>query len=393
MDAFGDDARQISAENLASVGQQLPSETPETPEPQLPLIAQAAMNASGMEPGPVGKRRVYQSYQGSRFELPQQPETSGFGPKYDAVFQRALQTPGVTEEEAWNFTAKMAHDDTTEEGRNTRLSQSLGQRNTNREDQQTFTREENDKYRSEGVSIADRDRWEQGRNAARMAAARTSQMNPLKIDTANRADMGTLRQGFKEWKNTVNLAIDSKSHKRLATAMANLDSGNAMQEREAAESLVAIFKGGGQVTKASQDLLLKHLAGYVGDVQTWLQHAATGNFGKMELDVLKNATRNALAEEQEKLHGYQESAAFTFGPGSGYEQLAGNVNALVKGAFKQFGYDSPSIYPEEAEPVVLGSGQRPAAPKAKPKIPAGAVMGKMNGKRGYVLNGKFTPVE
>jgi hypothetical protein len=42
---------------------------------------------------------------------------------------------------------------------------------------------------------------------------------------------------------------------------------------------------------------------------------------------------------------------------------------------------------------VLGSGQRPATPKAKPSVPAGATMGTMNGKRGYVLNGKFTPVE
>lgn len=40
-----------------------------------------------------------------------------------------------------------------------------------REDQQTFQAAENDKYRNEGVTISDRNRWEEGRNRARMAAA------------------------------------------------------------------------------------------------------------------------------------------------------------------------------------------------------------------------------
>jgi hypothetical protein len=184
-------------------------------------------------------------------------------------------------------------------------------------------------------------------------------------------------------------------HKRLATAMQNLESGNAMQQREAAESLVSIFKGGGQVTKASQELLLNHLAGIVGDAQTWIQHKLSGHYGSAELNVLQEATKNALREEQEKLHMYHESAKDTFGPGSGWEQLGANVNAMTKGAFRQFGYDAEDIYPSATEPVVLGSGKRPATPTAtaKPKIPAGAVKGTMNGKRGYVLNGKFTAIE
>jgi hypothetical protein len=120
---------------------------------------------------------------------------------------------------------------------------------------------------------------------------------------------------------------------------------------------------------------------------------ASGHYGERELQVLKQATQSALAEEQDKLHAYQESANDTFGPGSGYEQLGGNVNAMVKGAFKQFGYDAPDIYPEAQQPVILGSGQRPPTPKSKPQIPAGATMGTMHGKRGYVVNGKFVPVE
>jgi hypothetical protein len=166
-----------------------------------------------------------------------------------------------------------------------------------------------------------------------------------------------------KWTHQVNLNIDSKSHKRLATAMSNLTSGNAMQQREAAESLVSIFKGGGQVTKASQDLLLKHLAGIVGDAETWMQHNISGHFGGAELKVLQEATKNALAEEQERIHTLHQSAVDRYGPGSGWEQLAGNINHSVRSVFRQFGSEVPDIYPEAA-PIVLGSGQRPAAPKA-----------------------------
>lgn len=244
---------------------------------------------------------------------------------------------------------------------------SLAARNKQAEEQRTFQAAENEKYKGPPLTFEQRKELAGIGAAGRVAAARVSANNPLKIDTANRQDMGTLRSGFKEWKNTVNLAIDSKSHKRLATAMANLDSGNAMQQREAAESLVSIFKGGGQVTKASQDLLLHNLAGIVGDAQTFIEKKLSGKYGERELNVLKQATRNALAEEQEKLHAYHDSAVDTFGPGSGYEQLGANVNALVKGAFKQFGYDAEDIYPGANQPVVLGSGERPAA--AAPKAP------------------------
>lgn len=347
----------------------------------LDMLSQAAASSFGPP-----TRHVRGSYAGQQFEVQPQSETSGFGEKYDAMFN-ALVEGGEEPHKARAFIAAQAKQDMADTARDKRLADAIAGRNTNREDQQTFMAGENQKYRS---TAEERDKLARIAANARVAASAPE----LKVDTANRQDMGTLRQGFKDWKNTVNLSIDSKSHKRLATAMSNLNSGNSMQQREAAESLVSIFKGGGQVTKASQDLLLKHLAGIVGDVQTWMQHAVDGGFGARELAVLQQATRNALAEEKEKLHGYHQSAAKTFGPGSGYEQLGANVNAMVGGAFEQFGGDDEgSIYPDATEPVVLGSGKRPKAPKAKPTIPHGAVMGTMHGKRGYVLNGKFTPVE
>jgi hypothetical protein len=192
IDAFGEEERQRAANNLDAVGAGLhglpPSPTrPEpdlaggtpdvAPAPEHPMIA-AARNASGLEPGPEGKRRLFASYQGQRFEVPEQSETTGFGPKYDAIYQRALQEPTITPEEAYKFVAKMAHDDTTEQGRNTRLTQSLGQRDTNREDQQTFARGENEKYRSEGLTFEQRKELANIMARAKMASAGAGPVSP-----------------------------------------------------------------------------------------------------------------------------------------------------------------------------------------------------------------------
>lgn len=341
----------------------------ENTEPVQDLMTQAAKNAMGPQ------KRLFMTYGGNRTEVPaQEDESTGFGEEYDSLYKRLVDL-GEKPHDALKTVAGQFKSDQLQMALSGRQGRQLDFKDRSREDIQTFQREENEKYKSthgQKLELIDR--------AGKYKVAASAPT--LKIDTANRQDMGALRAGFKEWKNTVNLSIDSKSHKRLATAMANLESGNAMQEREAAESLVAIFKGGGQVTKASQDLLLKHLAGIVGDVQTWLQHLETGNFGAMELNVLKTATRNALKEEQEKLHAYHESAVDTFGPGSGWEQLGGNVNAMVKGAFKQFGYDAPSVYPENAEPVVLGSGQRPKPPSKKTSAQAPQTVTIRNKKTG-----------
>lgn len=93
-----------------------PAPVAEGPEPPSGIDeAQAILDA------PRG-RRMFANFQGQRFEVPDSPQTSGFGEKYDAIYQRALQEPGVTPEEAYRFVAKMAHDDTAEESRNQRAA-------------------------------------------------------------------------------------------------------------------------------------------------------------------------------------------------------------------------------------------------------------------------------
>jgi hypothetical protein len=226
-----------------------------------------------------------------------------------------------------------------------------------------FKEAEDAKFKNEGLTFDQRKQLAEVSANGRVRAAGVSAMSPLRADSGNRQDMGSLRQEFKAWigRNTAN--VDSQTNRRLQTAMSNLNSNNAMQQREAAESLVSIFKGGGQVTKASQDLLLSHLSGIVGDAQTWLQHLQNGQYGSREMEVLKRAAQGAIEEQNARMGKLYESAQADFGPGSGWENLGGNVNHMVKSEFKQFGLDVPDVYQQDTAPkVTLGSGSRPKKP-------------------------------
>jgi hypothetical protein len=228
-----------------------------------------------------------------------------------------------------------------------------------------FKAEQDAKYKSEGLTAAEREKLAEISANGRVRAAGVSAMSPLRADSGNRQDVSTLRQELKDWRARNTFDVDSKTNRRLQTAMSNLNSGNAMQQREAAESLVSIFKGGGQVTKASQDLLLKHLGGIVGDAQSWLQHLQNGQYGSRELGILKQASEGALDEQKQRMQEVYNSAKDDFGPGSAYENMGGNVNHEIKSHFRQFGMDVPDIYASDAPKVTLGSGARPA-PQKKP---------------------------
>jgi hypothetical protein len=229
---------------------------------------------------------------------------------------------------------------------------------------------EDAKYKSEGLTFDQRKQLAEVGAAGRVNAARASALSPLRADQGNRQDMSTLRQELKDWRARNTFDVDSKTNRRLQTAMGNLTSGNAMQQREAAESLVSIFKGGGQVTKASQDLPLKHLGGIVGDAQSWLEGLSSGHYGSRELGVLKEAANSALDEQKSRMQETYQSAVDDFGPGSAYENMGGNVNHEIKSHFRQFGLDVPDIYSSGAPKVTLGSGSRPTPKKTNPIVNA-----------------------
>jgi hypothetical protein len=234
----------------------------------------------------------------------------------------------------------------------------------------TFDESQNALYKSEGLTFDQRKQLAEVGAAGRVNAARASALSPLRADQGNRQDMSTLRQELKDWRARNTFDVDSKTNRRLQTAMGNLTSGNAMQQREAAESLVSIFKGGGQVTKASQDLLLKHLGGIVGDAQSWLEGLSSGHYGSRELGVLKEAANSALDEQKSRMQETYQSAVDDFGPGSAYENMGGNVNHEIKSHFRQFGLDVPDIYSNGAPKVTLGSGSRPTPKKTNPIVKA-----------------------
>jgi hypothetical protein len=219
-----------------------------------------------------------------------------------------------------------------------------------------------------------------------MAAAKAGQEDPqwAKVEelraAGNRQDRATFDREFSDWESkAAGLPLDAKAYKRLAFVATNLDSGNPTQQKEAAEGLVGFFRGG-VTTGAAQKFVLGQIGGMGARAQTALERVTTGKYGAEDLAILQQAAKNAVAEQQNLAQRHYESARRIFGPGSGNDELAGNINARVQGTLRDFGYESPPLYPE-AEPMQLGTNHRPyqdkppapptRAPGAPPEVQAG----------------------
>lgn len=97
--------------------------------------------------GQPRSKKLYATYQGSRFEVPPQTETTGFGEQYDTLYDHIMNMPGMTPGKALAIVAAKQKADSSETGRNTRATNQIDFRNKNREDTQTFQQGENEKYK------------------------------------------------------------------------------------------------------------------------------------------------------------------------------------------------------------------------------------------------------
>jgi hypothetical protein len=183
-------------------------------------------------------------------------------------------------------------------------------------------------------------------------------------------DMKEFQQDFRDWEQkAAGIPLQSKSYARLSMALKNINSGNGPLQRDAQSALVSYFSGGGVVREFEQKFLLSNLAGLGAQGETALEHLKSGKLGPTDLRVMQEATRRALQEQQDRAEELAQSAHVRFGPGSGYENFGGNVDAAVGGTLRALGYDAEPMYPGQ-EAVRLGDIVRPY--RAQGKRPAGA---------------------
>src|SRR5678815_1770018 len=94
-------------------------------------------------------KHLYATMGGSRFEVPPQSNTTGFGPEYDQMYEHILDAdPTMTPINAMKIVAAEHKLAQSQKAIGDRAAAQIRFRNENREDQQTFTAQQNELYKN-----------------------------------------------------------------------------------------------------------------------------------------------------------------------------------------------------------------------------------------------------
>lgn len=199
----------------------------------------------------------------------------------------------------------------------------------------------------------------------------------LRNDAANDRNMNVLDREMKNFDQTVDWKSLVTGGRKLHASLANLasdDHKDALKHKDAAFQLGGFFRNG-PPTEGEMHYLYSNLGGVVGNgLQTFIQKMATGDLTPVEMDMLRRSAKTARSEWLQNVEDAKGAAVEMFGPGSGLDFLAPNVNHKLKARFKALGEDIPDIFTTpEGSGVQLGSGRRPSTAGA-PAAPAGGAL-------------------
>jgi hypothetical protein len=200
----------------------------------LDMMSQAAANSFG-----PATRHVRGNYAGQQFEVNPQSETSGFGEKWDAMFN-ALVEGGEEPHKARAFIAAQAKQEMADTARDKHLADAIAGRNANREDQQTFLAGENAKYRNEGLTFEQRKELMNIMARAKMASAGAAPVSPGVAKLVGMKEAGASDEEI--YSEAAKLKL---SQKDVAAPVQNVVKNAAAGERagQKREALVATGEG------------------------------------------------------------------------------------------------------------------------------------------------------
>lgn len=376
---------------------------PVQPEPELPISAQAAATAMG-QPGPEGQKRLFASYQGSQFEVPEQSDRTPFGPDYDTIYQGLIET-GEDPHKAMQYVAAEYKAEQTQKSIAKRTADQIDYRNKNREDVQTFAAGENEKYK---LTFEQRKELTNIMARAKVASA-GAQPIPAGVSTL----VGMKEQGATDEEIYAKAAELRLTGKQVTAPVQNVVRNAAAGERagQKREALTATGEG----TKEG-DMWKSPQAAAKGTQQIQRFHRVRERLVALIEDVKTNGERIDLdSKEYVRRMSLAEAAAAALRP---YNELSSTDASMAAeraiigpaGAFGHgwtLGADLKTLQhilseAEGQQQVNLSTLLRPGGgSRLSPSLggqrqdglPAGAIPGTMNGKRGYVLNGNFHATE
>jgi len=178
-----------------------------------------------------------------------------------------------------------------------------------------------------------------------------------KDDAAAARAQTTLRQALADAKSSVDwkglVGMDNTSRALLA----NVNSGNVLQTRDAQIQLGRIFRGT-TPTEGEMHLLYNNLGGTTDKWNQFVASLESGGLSPEQQRQLKAASATTVEELNKRKERAFGSLKTQLGPGSGLEMLGPQVNQKVKGLGQAVGVDVPDIYnTDQTGPgaVLLGS--------------------------------------
>lgn len=232
-----------------------------------------------------------------------------------------------------------------------------------------FDAEQAAKYKNQGMTVDDRKAIAEINAGARIGAARISASPEIKADAANRGDMNAFQRALTNSERTVDWKGLVGANKSLRDSMAAINSGNAVGEKEAMVSF-ARFMRGAMPTEGEMHLVYGNLGGLIQKIPNLLELMDRGGLAPEQKRLVKDAINHAHQTWEARRNQTLGAIQTQFGPGSGFENMAGNVNTQLRARAQLVGADIPDVYPDAQGGVVLGSGERPKAAAARaPKAP------------------------
>lgn len=246
----------------------------------------------------------------------------------------------------------------------------LGYRSSN----DTANREQRGELRREGFGVQERgqDKGLEGRQA--IAGAMAARGYAGAATTAH----GALSHDFQGWTRTVDWKGIQSADRSLKNGLAAIASGNPLSEQEA-KVMYGRFARGTTPTEGEMHLLYSNLAGRVANfgpkvIERWSRGGATDD----ERAIVQQAMEESEKVMAGRVNDVYDSAVQQFGPGTGHDYMAGNINGMVGSMFTGAGYKVKPIYEGEGLPTVQLGVANPyidttaTAPGAKPKPKGGA---------------------
>jgi hypothetical protein len=347
---------QHSGMGQAPMGQHAPTMVTEPGEPPHDETAEAEGGLERAQELLAQPRsnKLYATYEGQRFEVPQQSDKTPFGPEYDAIFGGLIDA-GEDPHKAMALVAAQYKADQVEKGRASRLVDTLDFRAKNREDQQEFTALQNKLYRNEPLTNAEREKLVQLGGQFRVAAAAPG----LKADAANARDMSLLERAGSAVRQTGQFNKLAASDKTVRTIMVNIANGTTPLQHKDAQIQLARFFRQAQPTEGEMHILYNNLGGTMDKWNQFVARMQNGDLSAEQLRQMRLSAKAVQSEHGEDVRRFMNVAKARLGPGGGFDLMPDQAQKLYESLGAELGIEGlPPLYTTEGG-VTLGSGKRP----------------------------------